>query len=94
MWGKAMAERSETVWSQALTKYGLATVLALALTWFLAQRVDGALVRIEHAMEAHIRTTELQQQDQRFYLRAICLNTSTTEAQRSGCSFETSGRDR
>jgi len=61
-----------------LAKHGLATVLALALVWWLTQDMAGTQRWVKDTLTTHSLQTD-------FYLRQICVNTATTDAQRGGC---------
>lgn len=65
-------------WDKTLTKYGVATVIALFLVWWITGDVSGALKSIKGTLEEHVS-------ENNFYLRQVCLNTATTESQRVGC---------
>ena len=55
-------------------KVGVPAAIALFLVWFLT-----------HGIGADISAMRSEHQELRIYLRAICFNTSTTEAQRANC---------
>jgi hypothetical protein len=59
-------------------KYGALGAIAVFLVWWMANDVTGTLRALDQALTGHVSETN-------FYLRSICLNTATTEAQRAGC---------
>lgn len=69
---------SATLVERVLAKYGLATVLALALVYWLTTEVTGRMTRMEERIDGHISDTT-------YYLRAICLNVAKDEVARAGC---------
>jgi hypothetical protein len=64
-----------------LKQFGLGTVLAVTLVWWITQSIDSKL-------DTHIDEQRLNL----LLIRQICLNTATTEAQRSGCEFRIGGQ--
>lgn len=80
-----MVGRANQDWRQLLAKYGLGTVLALVLTYFLMHNVSESIAKVSDTLNQHVGDMKSQQIESRFYLRAICLNTAETEAQRAGC---------
>lgn len=66
-------------WDKALTKYGVATVIAMFLVWWITGDVSGTLKGMRATLDEHVTETAI-------YLRQICLNTATSENQRAGCS--------
>lgn len=71
-------KRAESV----LFKYGVATLIAVGLTSWLALSATNTLNSINDKITTHIQETG-------FYMRQVCINTSQSEAQRSSCFPET-----
>lgn len=69
-----MSER----WERVLNRYGLATVLALFLVWWLTSGVSGSISAIQQSLHDHVAETT-------FFLRAICVNAAKDEGQRANC---------
>lgn len=69
----------------ALAKYGLATVIALGLTSWLALSVSADL----RALSADLRGVKdeltVHMIDSVFYMRQVCLNTAQNDVQRDSC---------
>lgn len=65
-------------WERILGKYGLATVIALGLTAWLASNVSGQVSKVRETLDLHVSETN-------FYLRQVCINTAQNEGQRAGC---------
>jgi hypothetical protein len=70
------------IWSpqaeRILTKYGLATVLAIAFFYWITSDVSGTVRDIQSRLNDHISETS-------FYLRQICINTAVDEKGRAAC---------
>lgn len=66
------------LWIRAAYRYGAPTIIALGLVWFLAMHADGMLHAMSESLQEHIT-------EQKFFLRAICMNTATSENQRASC---------
>ena len=62
-------------------RYGVPAGIALFLTYFLTQQVSVNVASVAAQVE-DMRTEHLEL---RWFLRAICLNTAETEAQRASC---------
>ena len=69
-----------------LTKYGLATLLALAFFYWITSDVSGTMRDIREQLNGHVTETT-------FYLRQVCLNTAQNEAQRAACIPQPSTHD-
>lgn len=67
-----------TLAERVLTKWGLATLLAIGLVWWIASDVSGTQHRIEAKLDTHMNESA-------YYLRAICLHTAKDESERAGC---------
>ena len=65
-------------YEKVLTKYGLATFLAVFLVWWVTTGVSGSITQIQTALNEHISETA-------YYLRAICVNTAQDDSQRAAC---------
>jgi len=65
-------------YEKVLTKYGLATFLAVFLVWWVTTGVSGNITAIKTALDEHISETA-------YYLRAICVNTAQDDNQRASC---------
>lgn len=63
---------------KAIARFGVITVIALGLLWFVVVQVNIKLDRIDMNVLRHI-------QESAWYMRAICVNTATNEAQRASC---------
>ena len=63
-----------TDWARIVATVGVPSLISLLLVWFLVSGIvsDVQAMRTEH-------------QELRFYLRAICVNTAKTEAERAAC---------
>lgn len=68
-----------------LNRYGLATLLVIALSAFLIFVVDREMVDLK----AQLRETEdqlrIHMSESAFYMRQTCINTAQNEAQRAAC---------
>lgn len=72
---------NETMWDKVermLGRYGLATLLALGLTIWLVNTVSADISDIRRQLSTHVTETNI-------YLRQICINTASTDAQRYQC---------
>lgn len=76
----------DKVWLQALGKYGPIAVLAIGLSWFLATTVDAQLRLLNTTLSAHVRQTNTEQRELRWFLRAVCYNTARTQSERDACT--------
>jgi hypothetical protein len=76
-------------WMQVLTKYGVVGGIAAYLVWLLGtQFITGQTAINKQLLDGQAALTRdlLQHQtEQRFYLRAICLNVARDEAGRALC---------
>lgn len=72
-------------WPQVVYKYGVPSAIALALTWFLMHSVTNAQAKTQESLERHITDMQKEQIENRFYLRAICVNGAHDDAQRASC---------
>lgn len=88
-------------WKQLLSRYGLGTVLALVLTYFLLQNVSGALANtatrdqvqgVDIKLDAHIQRMEAmsgeredQLETQTRLLRLMCSSIARTDTIRVEC---------
>ena len=66
-------------WVKAVLQLGPMTVLALGLVWWLTMGLGARL-------DDHMQQTDERGAVWRFYLRAICLNTADTDAERAICT--------
>lgn len=73
-----MTQPSSSFYERVLSKYGLATALAVFFVYWITSDVSGTTRAIKTALDNHISETA-------YYLRAICINTSTDDAQRASC---------
>ena len=73
-----MSQPATAFYEKVLTKYGLATFLAVFLVWWVTADVSGAIKHIQASLNEHIS-------ENAYYLRGICLNTAQTDAQRANC---------
>ncbi len=62
------------MWVKVLYRYGVPAVIALGLTWTLT-----------HDVAANVSAMRAEHQEIRFYLRAICINSATSEAEWARC---------
>lgn len=67
------------IWVQVASRFGIPALIALGLIYFLAGHVDGEIHEIRDGVQE-------QRIEQRFWLRAICLNTAETENERANCA--------
>lgn len=65
-------------YAQIISKYGLATFLAVYLVWQLSTGVSGKIEKIQVSLNEHISETA-------YYLRQICINSAQDETQRAAC---------
>lgn len=65
-------------WERVLSRYGLATVIALFLVWWLTSGVTTSLASVQQSLHDHVTETT-------FYLHAICVNAAQDEGQRANC---------
>ena len=65
-------------WDQVLAKYGPVAVIALFLTWWVANDVTGQIRDLTGAVNHHVSETQ-------FYLHAICVNVADDESERASC---------
>jgi hypothetical protein len=77
-YGSGLTAQAAAVAERILTKWGLATLLALGLVWWIASDVSGTMRDIRTKLDLHTNDTT-------FYLRQVCLNTAKDESQRAGC---------
>lgn len=61
-------------------KYGVAAVLAVFLTYWMANDVAGMLRKLDSELASHVSETN-------FYLRAICVNSADSESERANCLY-------
>lgn len=66
------------IWIRAAYRYGVPSVIALGLVYFLTMHVDGMVHAMSESLQYHIT-------EQKFFLRAICINTAMSESQRLNC---------
>lgn len=59
-------------------KYGVAAVLAVFLTYWMANDVAGMLRKLDSELTEHVSETN-------YLLRGICLNTAESESERANC---------
>ena len=78
VYGGGLSGAAAAAAERILTKWGLATLLALGLVWWIATDVSGTMRDIRNKLDTHMNDTT-------FYLRQVCLNTATNESQRAGC---------
>jgi len=71
-------EKGVSPQERILAKYGLATVLAIAFFYWLTSDVSGTMRDIQRKLDDHISESA-------YYLRQICINTSTDEKGRAAC---------
>ena len=62
------------MWLEVLAKHGVATLIALFLVWNLSGRLEAKVNAIASMVSGH-----------QLLLRAICLNTATTDVERMAC---------
>lgn len=72
-----MTEAAEIL-NDAIKKWGVATVLAIGLTWFLATITYKQLESIHTELHDHITQAG-------FYMRQTCINTARDDYQRANC---------
>ena len=84
--------RGQIDWTQVAYKFGVPSVIALALVWFLMEQVSTAqagthqaILEVGKALDKHVTDMRQEQAETRFYLRQICINAAKDEAQRAGC---------
>lgn len=65
-------------WLRGVYRYGVPSVIALFLVYSMNKTVASDIATIHEELNQHIA-------EQRFYLRAICLNTAKDEAGRALC---------
>jgi hypothetical protein len=77
---------------RAIDRWGMPTVLLIAMCVFFYMLYTGKLQAIEtaqastlKAVEALANDTRFGQAEQRWLLRQICLHTAETESERAGC---------
>lgn len=79
-------------WLRAVYIVGVPSVIALFLVYFLTNSVIAQLTAHSQATEGmrqllqqHMAQQELIQQENKFYLRQLCLNTARSDEQRAAC---------
>jgi len=79
---------------QVLKEYGLGTVIALALLWFVLDKQDDHLgdlgrgiAATQIAIDTHVQQMRLDQAELRFYLRANCRLLARSASDRAECQF-------
>jgi len=65
-------------WAALMAKYGPMTAIAVFLIWWLTSVVAASLGTIQTSLTEHVRATNV-------YLRAVCLHTARTTAERDDC---------
>lgn len=73
-----MTQPASSFYERTLSKYGLATALAIFFVYWITSDVSGTMRSIKDTLDGHITETA-------YYLRAICINTAQDDAQRSAC---------
>lgn len=71
--------QSVSFYEKILTKYGLATFIAVFLIWKLTTSVSGDIEKIQATLNEHVSETA-------HYLRGICLHTANNETERAECN--------
>lgn len=74
------------LWLRAAYKFGLPGAIAAFLVYFMTMGVGKDLTSIKDKLDATLSNTSKQHMEQSYYLRAICINLATTEAQRAICT--------
>ena len=67
-----------TLVTRITDRYGVVAIIAMFLVWMLSNAVAQDLRSVSSKLDSHI-------DEQRFYLRAICLNTAQDDAARAQC---------
>jgi hypothetical protein len=65
-------------WIEAMLKLGVPAAIACFLVWFLATQLLANMSAIAHQLNDHVTSTNI-------YLRAVCLHTAKTQAERDDC---------
>lgn len=65
-------------WVKVGIYFGVPTLFAAFLIWFVTATVAGSLDGMSQKLNEHVATTN-------FYLFQLCLNTAQTEVQARGC---------
>jgi TctA family transporter len=73
-----MMPRTDTTWIAAAAKFGVPSVIAVFLIWWLTSVVSASLTSIQSTLGDHVTTSN-------FYLRQVCINTAKDETQRTSC---------
>jgi hypothetical protein len=63
---------------RVLSKYGLATLLALGFFYWVTTDVSGSIKAVQVTLSDHISEST-------YYLRQVCINTAKDETQRAAC---------
>ncbi len=66
------------MWLKVVYRLGVPAGIALFLVWFVTLGFAADIRTVKEALTKHSA-------EQRFYLRAICINTAQTDAQRALC---------
>lgn len=75
-------------WVNPIYKFGVPSVLAIFLVWFLTVQVRDKLENIDNKLDNHINVFNpiIRQNDQMLViLRQICVNSATTNYERGQC---------
>lgn len=77
---------------KVLDRYGLPTLIAGVLLWILISQIQPSLKEFSRAQETlgkalveHGNQMKVDQVEQRYYLRMLCINTAKTPQQHSLC---------
>lgn len=68
-------------WLQATLRLGVPAAIAVYLVWTLTQNLSADLQALQGTVSTHVIDTR----DTLRVLRAICINTAKTEAERANC---------
>ena len=82
-------------WQSLIRKHGPMTIIALGLTLWLTRSVSSdmkeqteAISANAAALQRHDAESKLADQETRFFLRQICVNTADNESERAACIGE------
>jgi hypothetical protein len=73
-------------WAKAIDRWGIATLFALVLLWHVlyGDKNDNIAV-VQKTLEQHVQDMRIDAAENRWYLRALCLNTAKDDTARAGC---------
>lgn len=83
--GKVDINGKSPWWVVAIYKLGVPAAVMAFLVYFLVSTVNKQLTEIARQVQVHQNQSTLDQQQIRFYLRAICVHTAASDRDRTDC---------